>query len=122
MQKSQALDAIWEFICKWWAWISIIGLNVMSKFGLYLTTDKKPSFMKMLGTLIIAISFGIISAIICAKQFPAPPGSISIPGAFIVSLVSISSDRLLIWVIRLDYSYVITRIKALDWNKLKDIF
>lgn len=103
MEKSGFINAIYEFLSKWWAWIFYIAIGMAGKFGLDMMKQKKMSFWQLIGSACISCFIGFMAASYCMSYAPKL-------GPFIVPIATLISDRVILFLFAINYTPILESI------------
>lgn len=95
------MEKIWEeigaFITKFWIFPFLILVGLLGKIGQLLQETDKPSFLKIVGSLLTAIFVGIVASIICVQN-DAQDTSI-----WLVPIVTVTSEKIMALLMSVNY-------------------
>jgi hypothetical protein len=102
-KQDHLIDLILEFVVKWWAWGAYIFIGMVGRVGLMLRRKVKTSIIEDISSLLIAGFIGYLATIWCMYKYPAPDGKYSIQGAIIIPMATLLSDRLMAFLLNINW-------------------
>lgn len=117
--QGHLIDAIAAFFAKFWTWFFYIFMGLLGKIGLILRGEKKQTFIQDISSLMIAGFVGYLAAVWCMYKYPVPAGGYSIQGAIVVPMATLLSDRVISFILNVNWDPVLEFItKVFKKDKL----
>lgn len=108
MEKGSIINQVWQFVSKTWIWGIFISIGIIGKFGIDMVQQRKKSIGQAIGQTLVAGFIGYLASIYCMTHFPpAHEGDYSPQGALIVPIATLISDRIMMFLIGIDWHPVI---------------
>lgn len=110
-EKDASLWAeILNFFTKSYTWILFIGVGMVGKFGMYFRSSKRDTGWQILGSTFIAGFVGYLASVWCMNNYPISEGGYSRQGAFIVPMATLLSDRVIMFLMNINYTVILERV------------
>lgn len=118
--SSHLIDAVYTFLIKSWAYCGgYIVIGLIGKVGLMLRKPKSSSILEDLGSLLVAGFVGYIAAVFCFYKYPPEPGGYSVQAAFIVPMATLLSDRIMTFLLNVNWIPLIELLTGKKGDKKK---
>lgn len=114
------INEIWELLTKTWIWLSLVGIGIVGKFGMYLQSGKNQSLWALVGSTLIAGFIGYLASIYCMIHYPCEVGKLNREAALIVPVATLMSDRLITIVSSLNWTTIIELLLQKSAKDKKD--